>query len=286
MNISKFKKQILPILGMIAGSMMLVVGVYFFEIPNGISPGGVSGISTVLSGIFPWVTPGKLIFTINIVLLILGFIIVGKDTGWKTVFCSLLFSGFTWILEYIYPMEHTLTDQPLLELVYGVLLIGGGSAILFYFNASSGGTDIVALILKKYTSLNVGNALLCTDSLIALSSFFVYGIRVGLFSLLGLFARAFLVDGVIESLNVCKSFTIISQNDKPIVDYILNTMKHSATTYEAVGEYSGEGRRVILTLCRRYEAAKLKRAIHEMDPDAFVIVHSTSEIIGRGFRSR
>ncbi len=283
---SKTVKMLISLLGMLAGSFLMAIGVYFFKIPNGFSTGGVSGIATILGKIIPQVTPGLLIFAINALLLVLGFAFIGKETGWKTVFCSFAFSGFTWILEWIVPLTKPLTDQPFLELAYAMLLTGIGSAILFNCDASSGGTDIVALILKKYTSLNVGTALLCTDFFIAASSFFVFGIEVGLFSLLGLFAKAFLVDSVIESMNVCKSFVIITQHPEPIVDYILNVMKHSATSYDAVGEYTGDGRKVIMTICRRPEAARLKLKIKEIDPHAFVTVQSTSEIIGRGFRAR
>ncbi len=263
----------------------MAIGVYFFKIPNGFSTGGVSGIATVLGGVVP-LTSGQLILIINTLLLVVGFIFIGKETGWKTVFCSFAFSGFTRILEIVVPMEKPLTDQPFLELTYAVLLTGIGSAILFYFNASSGGTDIVALILKKYTSLNVGNALLCTDFLIAASAFPVFGVKVGLYSLIGLFAKAFLVDGVIESFNICKYFVIITQNHQPIVDYIINDMKRSATTFDAVGEFSHTNRKVIMVLCRRPEAARLKKKIKELDPAAFMTIQTTSEIVGKGFRTK
>lgn len=270
---------------MTIGVILTTVGVYFFKIPNGFSTGGVSGISTVLGNVIPFISPAQLISIINMLLLILGFIVLGKDTGAKTTYCSILFSALTWLLEKIVPLSAPLTDQPFLELAYAILLTAIGAAILFNTQASSGGTDIVALILKKYTSLDVGKALLCTDFIIAASSFFVFGIRTGLFSLLGLFTKAFLVDNVIESLNVCKYFMIITDRPDPIVDYIIHAMGHSATTIDAQGEYSHTEKKMIVTLCRRIEAATLKRKLKELDPGAFVIVNSTSEIIGRGFRS-
>ncbi len=283
---SKAWKPIFEILGMIAGSLLMAVGVYFFKIPNGFSTGGVSGIATVIGGLTSVLTSGQLILIINTVLLVLGFVFVGKDTGWKTVLCSFGFSGFTRIFELLVPLNQSLTRQPYLELTFAVLLTGIGSAILFYFNASSGGTDIVALILKKYTSLNVGNALLCTDFLIAAFAFFVFGIEIGLFSIMGLFAKAFLVDSVIESFNICKYFVIITQNHEPIVDYIINDMKRSATTFDAVGEFTHTNRKVIMVLCSRPQAARLKKKIKEVDPTAFLTVQTTSEIIGKGFRTR
>lgn len=279
------KQKMLSFVGMTFGSLIMSIGVYFFKIPNGFSTGGVSGIATVLGGVIPFLSPGTIIFIINVALLILGFVLLGKGAGIKTVYCSLLFSALTWVFEAILPIASPLTDQPLLELCYAILLTGIGSAILFHFSASSGGTDIIALILKKYTSLDVGKALLCTDILISASSFLVFGLRTGLFSLLGLFAKAFLVDSVIENINICKSFMIITSKPEKIVEYIINDMHHSATTVDARGEYTHDNKKMVFILCKRIEAARLKAKIREIDPNAFVIVQSTSEIIGRGFRS-
>lgn len=182
------------------GVLLMSVGIYFFKIPNGFSTGGVSGVSTILGKISP-LTPATWILIINAALLLVGFIFLGKKTGAKTVYCSLLLSLLTWVLEKFVPLSAPLTNQTFLELLYAILLTAFGSALLFNCSASSGGTDILALILKKYTSLNIGNALLFVDFLIAGSAFFVFGIEIGLFSLLGLFMKAFLVDSVIESLN-------------------------------------------------------------------------------------
>lgn len=271
---------------MTGGSLLLAAGVYFFKVPNGFSFGGVSGISTLLGKVIPWtwVTPGMLMFGLNVVLLLAGFLIIGKDTGIRTAFCSLTYSGMTWVFERIAKLEKPLTDQPFLEFVYAILLTGIGSAIMFHCRASSGGTDIVALILKKYTSLDVGKALLCSDCLIAAAAFLVFGLETGLFSVLGLFAKAFLIDGVIENLSVCKSFMIITAHPEPVVAYILNVMRHSATTLNACGEYTHQELKAVITVCRRAEAVRLRRFLKETDPAAFVIVESTSEIIGRGFR--
>lgn len=279
------RKKLLTFFEMTAGSLFMAIGVYFFKIQNGFSTGGVSGVATLLGNIVPYFTPGSLIMIINVLLLLIGFIVLGKETGLKTVYCSLLFSGATWLLEWIVPMSAPLTNELFLELVYAIMITGIGSAILFDAGASSGGTDIVALILKKYTSLDVGKALLCTDCVIAAMSFFVFGVKIGLYSMIGLFAKAFLVDGVIESMHVCKSFMIITENPAPIVEFIIKTLNHSATTVDAIGEYSRGERKMVFTLCKRMEASRLKAKIRELDPKAFVIVQTTSEIIGRGFRS-
>jgi uncharacterized membrane-anchored protein YitT (DUF2179 family) len=227
---------------------------------------------------------------INVLLLILGFAILGKSCGILTCYCSLMISFENLIFEAIFPFEGKLTGEPLLELVYAVLLTGVGSAILFKFKASSGGTDIIALIFKKYTDLNVGTALLCTDLVIALATFIkidngiVFTPQTGLFSLLGLFTKVFIIDDIIDSINLCKSFTIITTKPNEINSFITDKLAHSATVYDAEGAYTHEGRTVIMTVCRRSEAIRLRKAVNQIDPHAFIIITKTSEIMGRGFR--
>lgn len=282
MNLKK-QSAFVQYLVMTLGTALLTVGVYFFKIPNGFATGGVSGVGTLLGRITP-ISPATWITGINVALLLLGFAVLGKATGIRTVYCSLLFSGLTQLLEWLVPLSGPLTDQPFLELCYAMLLTGIASALLFYVQASSGGTDIVALILKKYTSMDVGRALLCVDSLIAAASFFVFGVKAGLYSLLGLFAKAFLVDSVIENLDSCKYFVIVTTHPDEISEYILTAMGHSATVARAQGAYTHSERTMLHTVCRRAEAIRLRRRIREIDPQAFVIVTTSSEIIGRGFR--
>lgn len=279
------KEKIKVFLLINVGLILLAAGVYFFRIPNGFVTGGVSGIATVLGKITPAVSAAGWIMIINIFFLMIGFIFLGRQTGIKTVYCSLAFSAITWVFEWLIPLPSPLTNQLFLELIYAILLTSVGSAILFNLSASSGGTDILALIIKKYTSLNVGKALLCTDFIIAASSFFVFGIQIGLFSLLGLFMKGFLLDGVIENINSCKYFVVITDHAEVISEYIIKTLHHGVTSNVAVGQYTGSNKMMIHTVCKRFEAIALQREIREIDPDAFTIITTTSEIIGRGFRS-
>ncbi len=266
------------------GVLLLSVGVYFFKIPNGFSPGGVSGIGTILGKITPNVSPSVWIMIINILLLFVGFIVLGKGTGGKTVYCSMMFSLLTVLFERFIPLSHPISNQPFLELCYAMLLSALGSALMFDKGASSGGTDIVALILKKHTSMNVGKALLAVDSLIAVSSFFVFDIQTGLFSLLGLFAKAFLVDSIIESINSFKYFVVITEKGDEVSEYIIKTLHHGVTVNEAVGAFTHTQKYMIHTVCRRIEAIRLKKEIKKIDEHSFVIITTTSEIVGRGFR--
>lgn len=269
---------------MTLGTVLLTSGVYFFKIPNGFSTGGVSGIGTILGKITS-ISPAKWISIVNLALLIVGFFVLGKETGAKTVYCSMLFSALTWLLEIICPMSAPLTNDTFLELIYAMLLTSIGAAMIFNSNASSGGTDIVALILKKYTKTDVGKALLAVDFAVAASSFFAFGVRIGLYSMLGLFMKAFLVDSVIESLNACKYFIVITTHGEEIAQYIIKEIHHGATVTDAVGGYTHGNKQMVHTVCKRIEAIKLRSKVVSIDPHAFVIISTSSDIIGRGFRS-
>lgn len=267
------------------GTVLTAVGIYFFKFPNNFSPGGVSGISILLGKLVPFLSPAVSMWVINLILLLIGFLFFGRGFGLMTAYCSMLYSFLTWLFEVIYPMTAPFTDQPFLELCFAMMLPAVGSAILFNCNASTGGTDIVAMILKKYTSLDIGKALLVSDALIAFSACFVFDIRTGLFSLLGLIIKAFVVDSVIESINLCKYFSIVTSCPDAICDYIIREMNRSSTVIDAIGAYSHENRKVILVACRRSEAVRLRQYIKTVDPKAFMFITNTSEIIGKGFRT-
>ena len=266
------------------GVLLMVCGIYFFKFPNHFSIGGVTGLSIVLTGIFPQFKPGALVFFLNMLLLVIGFLFFGKGFGLKTAYASTVFSIEIWLFEVLFPMSAPFTDQPLLELMYAVMLPAFGSALLFNNAASSGGTDVVAMILKKHTHLDIGKALLCSDLLITLSAGFVFGIKVGLFSVLGLAAKALVVDTVIENINLNKYFTIITAKPELISDYIVKTLKRGATIQDARGAFSHQPKSVIIAVVSRPQAIRLQRYIREADPEAFLMITNTSEIIGKGFR--
>ncbi len=288
MSNKSVKERIISFLIINLGILMLSVGIYFFKSPNGFATGGVSGLSIILAQL-PFsttfgITQSMYLLGINFILLILGVLILGKECGFMTCYCSLALSLENMLFEFIIPLDGTLTSYPLLELVYAILLTGIGSALLFKQNASSGGTDIVALILRKFTNMNVGSALLASDFLIALSTFFIFNIQTGLFALLGLFAKTFVIDDILDSINMCKAFTIITTKPKEIEEFIIKEMHHGATIYKAEGVYTGEEKQVIITVCKRLESLRLRKKVKEIDPSAFIIITKTSEIMGKGFR--
>ncbi len=268
-----------------AGTLVVALGVYFFKIPNNFSTGGVTGIAIVISKFLPWISTGSLVFLFNMLLLGVGFVFLSRKFGFATVYASTLMSVVVWVLERVYPMEAPFTDEPLLELIFAVGLPALGSALLFNIGASTGGTDIIAMLLKKYTSIDIGKALLAADFIVALSACFVFGIRTGLFSILGLLMKSMLVDSVIDGINQCKYLHIICQDPEVICDFIVQKLHRGATICEATGAYTHHKLYLVLSVVSRGQAVALRHYVRQVEPHAFIMTTSTSEIIGKGFRS-
>lgn len=265
-------------------TLLMALGIYFFKFTNNFSTGGVSGLAVILGHYFPAVTPGDFVMVINVLLLLLGFAVFGKGFGFKTAYISLLMSGTIWVLERVMPMSAPMTSQPFLELIFAVALPAVGSAIMFNYDASSGGTDIVAMVLRKFTSLNIGNALLCSDLVITLMACVAFGMETGLFSVLGLVIKSLLVDMVLENIKTHKYFHIITTHPAEIENFITRTLHRGATEIHGEGAYTHEGRTVMMTVVNRHEAILLRKYVKTVDPKAFVLIMNTSEIVGKGFR--
>lgn len=281
MDIRKTVKEWLLLL---LGTTLTAAGVYFFKFPNNFSTGGVSGISVILGHYFPSATPGDFVMGINMALLLVGFLVFGKGFGIKTAVVSTLMSGIIWVLERVLPMDHPMTSQPLMELIFAVSLPAVGSAILFNLDASTGGTDIVAMVLRKFTSLNIGNALMISDGIITVMACVAFGMETGLFSILGLLMKSLLVDMVLENINTHKYFHIITTHPREIEEYITRTLKRGATELHGEGAYTHEGRSILLTVMNRRQGILLRRYVRSVDPHAFVLIMNTGDIIGKGFR--
>lgn len=265
-------------------TLVMAVGIYFFKFANNFTFGGITGLAVLAARLCP-ISASDFSFVANMVLLVIGLIVLGKKFAAKTAYSSILLSVTLSALERIYPMSHPLTDQPILELAFAIALPSVSSAILFNIGASSGGTDIIAMIMKKYTSFDIGKALLITDFFITLAGCFVFDIQTGLYSFLGLALRSFMIDGFIESLNLSKYFNVVCSNPKPICDFIKDELHRSATIVLAQGAFSGENKYIIFTVLNRVEAVKLRNYIKQNSPDAFLLISNTSEIIGKGFHS-
>ena len=262
--------------------ILMDVGIYVFKFPNNFSFGGVSGMAVVFAHFIP-LTSAQINLVINLILLVIGFMILGRDfgikTGYVTVFSSLLLNVF----EKFFPMSGSLTGNITLELCFAIILPALAAAILFFENASGGGTDIVAMIIRKYSTMNISGALFIVDCLIVIVSFMVFDLTTGLCSVLGLMAKTLLIDKSIERMKLNKYFTIISEKPEEICDYIMNELNRSATVYHGEGVYTHRDKKIILTVVDVKQAVFLQRFIEEVDPKAFLMVTKSSEVVGKGF---
>ena len=265
------------------GTALVSVGVYFFKFPNSFSMGGVSGLAVLLGKLIPQLSPSTFNSIINLLFLLLGFLLLDKGFGFRTVYCSILYAGLVQVFEILWPLSAPLTNQLMLELLFAVILPAIGSAILFNIGASSGGTDIAAMILKKYTGMDVGRALLVSDVAIAAAALVVFDMQAGLCSLLGLALKSVLVDSAIESFNRRKAFFVITSNPEAVCSYVTDVLERGATVWQAQGAYTHEVHHVVLTVLSRGQAVVLRRQLKSMDPHAFLIVANSSEIFGKGF---
>lgn len=269
---------------MTAGTLIMAVGVYFFKFTNNFTFGGITGFSVLIAktGV---ISASDFTFIANMSLLALGMIVLGKEFTIKTAYSTALLSITLTLLERFCPMSHPLTDEPMLELVFAVVLPAIGSAILFNIGSSSGGTDVIALIMKKYTSIDIGKGLMLSDVLFTLAGCVVFDIKTGLFSMLGLVIRSYMIDGFIESFNLSKFFNVICSDPEPICEFIKKDLHRGATVVAAKGAFSGQQKYIILTALNRMQAIRLRNYIKAQDPRAFILITNTSEIIGKGFHS-
>jgi uncharacterized membrane-anchored protein YitT (DUF2179 family) len=265
-------------------TLIMAVGIYFFKFANNFTFGGITGIAVLVTKFLP-ISSSDFSFVVNILLLIIGWIVLGKSFAEKTAYSTILLSVSLSLLERIYPMSHPLTNEPLLELIFAILLPALGSAILFNIGASSGGTDVIAMILKKYTSVDIGKGLMISDLIFTLAGFLVFNVKTGLYSLFGLIMRSALIDNFIESFNRSKYFHVVTSNATCICDFIQNDLQRGATIVNATGAFTGDDKYIILTVLSPSQAVKLRNFIKEHDPKAFLLVSNTSEIIGKGFHS-
>lgn len=270
-----------------AGIVLIACATYFFLVPNKFVTGGMTGLATILGSITGAAfTTSQWLICLNVFMLVIGFIFLGKKTGIWTVYCSLGYSSIMLVLERIIPVEQPVTTESFMELCIGILIYAVGTAIIFYAGASSGGMDIMALIIQKYARIDVGRAVLFVNVFIACGSVFVLGgVERSMLSLVGLFANSFIIDIVIDNFHSCKYFVVITDKTELVSEYIMNQLHHGVTVTDAVGAYTQTKKGMIHTVCRRYEAIKLRAAIKKIDENAFIVVTTSNEIIGKGFRS-
>lgn len=267
------------------GLLLTAVGVAFFKTPNHFAFGGTSGLSILMAGWWPDMNVGTAMMLVNAILVALGLVFLGVRTmGW-TIYSSFALSFYVGLCEKLWPMTEPMSNDTFLELCYAVFLPAIGSAIVFNIGASTGGTDIVAMILTKYTSLEIGKALLYSDFLISLLAAVEFGPATGLYCVAGLVAKAFVVDGVIDNINQRKVCTVVTHEATAVKTFILEQLHRSATMQKAWGAYTMQEQEVLMTVLTRREASRLRAFLKANDPNAFITIVSSSEILGKGFRS-
>lgn len=268
---------------MTAGALITAIGVYFFKFQNNFSFGGVTGIAVVVSKVTSW-SPSAITAVLNILLLLVGLLFLGKSFCAKTAYASILLSAALAVLERAYPMTAPLTNQLFLEFVLAILLPSLGSALLFYAGASGGGTDILAMILQKHTGYHSGSALFVVDLAVTVAAFLVFNLQTGLYALTGLMTKTFAINAMVESLNQCKYFNIICDDPEPICKFINEELHRGATVCSAQGAFSHRNKYVIFTVLYRSQAIQLRSFIKRVEPHAFIAISNSSEIIGKGFQ--
>ena len=255
------------------------LGVYFFMIPSGIVVGSISGLAMVLAQL-SGLSISVITMILNVGLLIIGFIFIGKEFGVKTVYTSLLFPVFLGFYEAVFPLNGSLTGNNVYDLICNVLLVGFGQALLFNVNASSGGLDIVAKIVSKYTHMEIGKAVTMAGMITAMSSLLVYNIGTFIVSVLGTYANGLVVDYFIGGINKKKKICIVSDEYEKIQKFILDTMKRGVTLYQVQGGFEKENRVELVTIMSNNEYKILLDFLHKADFKVFVTISTVNEVVG------
>ena len=276
-------KQLKSIFLITISITIMCIGVYYFKFPNNFTFGGVTGAAVVFAKITP-LSASMFSTIVNLVLLAVGFIFLGKSFAIKTKYATILMSVELLGFEKLDPLTHPLSNEPMLELIFAIALPAIASALLFYDGASSGGTDVIAMIVKKYTHIeDIGMALFLTDLVMIIIACFVFDIKTALYSFVGRVVKSFLIDSIIENIMLRKLIMLICDDKDIICDFITNTLGKSATYVDACGAYSGEQNYIVFSTLTKKQAVDLRHFIHQNKLHAFMSVISTSEVFGKGF---
>lgn len=267
------------------GLFLTALGTALFKAPNHFAFGGTTGLSVILATLWPQWNVGGFMWIVNAALVVLGFLFLGvRSMGW-TIFSSFALSFYVSLCEKLWPLEQPMTNDVFLELCFAVILPALGAAIVFNIGASTGGTDIIAMILHKYTSLEIGRALLVSDIGIVLWAAYLYGPATGLYCILGMILKSTVVDNAIESLNLRKVCTVVTTQPDVVRAFIVEDLHRSATEEHATGAFTHEEKWALMTVLTRQQAQMLRNFIRVHDPHAFITIVNSSEIIGKGFLS-
>ena len=271
------RKTITEYLTITFGTLIVSVAVYFFMIPSHISVGSATAFAMVLSNFIP-LPISTITFGINVILFILGFLLLGSDFGFKTVYCGMLLPFLLGVFEFLFPNFQSITQDPILDVTCYILIVGIGLAILFSCNASSGGLDIVAKMMNKFLRMDLGHAMSISGILVALTSALCYDTETVVISVLGTYFGGLLVDHFIFGMNIKRKVCIISPKHQQILDYILYDLHSGASVYNVTGAYDQTTRLEINAIVDNQEFKKLMDYIRKVDEKAFITVYAVNEM--------
>ena len=271
-------KQTMKEFGVIIGGTAIVAAaVFFFMLPSHVSVGSAAALAMVIGNFIP-LPVSAITAGLNLFLLVIGFLLIGPEFGGKTVFTAMLMPGFMWVFECLFPNFQSITQDPLLDVICYILVVGIGLALLFSCNASSGGLDIVAKIMNKYLRMDLGQAMSVSGMVVALSSALCYDAKTVVLSVLGTYFGGMVVDHFIFGLNIKRRVCIISPKVDDIVHYILHEIHSGASLNETIGAYENVVRKEIITIVDKQEYKQLMDYVRKVDPKAFITVYSVNEI--------
>ena len=259
------------------GTAIVAAAVFFFMLPSHVSVGSGAALAMVLSNFIP-LPVSSITLIMNIALLVIGFILIGPEFGAKTIYCSILMPVIMGVLEKIFPDFQSITQDPLLDVICYILVVGVGLSVLFSRNASSGGLDIVAKIMNKYLRMDLGKAMSFSGMAVALSSAFCYDSKTVVLSLLGTYFGGMIVDHFIFGINIKRRVCVISKDLDTIVNFVLHELHSGATLNEIIGAYDKSPKMEMVTIVDKNEYKHLMDCIRKVDPKAFVTVYSVSDM--------
>ena len=259
------------------GTAIIAAAVFFFMLPSHVSVGSGAALAMVLSNFIP-LSVSAITLIMNAILLVLGFLLIGSEFGGKTVYCAILLPVLMGILEWIFPNFQSITQDPLLDVICYILIVGVGLSILFSRNASSGGLDIVAKILNKYLRMDLGKAMSYSGIAVAMTSALCYDSKTVVLSLLGTFFGGMLVDNFIFGINIKRRVCVISTQLDDIVEFVLHTLHSGATLNQIIGAYDKTPKMEMVTIVDKHEYRKLMDYVRKVDPKAFVTVYAVSDM--------
>ena len=259
------------------GAILAATAIYFFMLPLNIAIGSGSAIAMMLSTFIP-LPVSMLSLGLNVILLIVGFILIGREFGIKTVYAAILVPLTIGLYEILFPNFESLTGDPVIDVICYTIIVGMGMALLFSCNASSGGLDIVAKILNKYTHMDIGTAVSVSGVVVAASSFFFYDTKIAVVSILGTYFGGMVVDKFIFGLNIKRRVCVISERLDEIVQFVLHDLHSGATINEIIGAYDMTRRREVIVIVNKQEYKRLMDYVKKLDPKAFVTVYAVNEI--------